>query len=359
MQKVICLIESLGSGGAERQMSGLAVLLKQQGLDVEVWTYYPNDFYLPTLQAAGVKYRYIAQAQPQKKRISVLRRELLGAAPDTVIAYLDQACIVACIVKMLGAKFNLIVSERNTTQKLTFRERLKFFFYRFADYIVPNSHTQTRFIAKHYPHLQKKLRCITNFVDTEKFCPAQEKVLNNPLRILTLARIMPQKNIVNYIYAIKEVVNRGGNVRVDWYGQTTDESYYALCKQTIEQCGLQSLFCLNSPERDAVSCYHKGDVFCLPSIYEGFPNVVCEAMCCGLPILCSNVCDNPDIVENGENGIMFDADSVQDMTDAIMHFLALSQEQKDRMSHRSRELSLSKFDLAVFIKKYIDIVCQK
>jgi glycosyltransferase involved in cell wall biosynthesis len=337
-------------------MSGLAVLLKQQGLDVEVWTYYPNDFYLPTLQAAGVKYRYIAQAQPQKKRISVLRRELLSAAPDTVIAYLDQACIVACIVKMLGAKFNLIVSERNTTQKLTFRERLKFFFYRFADYIVPNSHTQTRFVAKHYPHLQKKLRCITNFVDTEKFCPAQEKVLNNPLRILTLARIMPQKNIVNYIYAIKEVVNRGGNVRVDWYGQTTDESYYALCKQTIEQCGLQSLFCLNSPERDAVSCYHKGDVFCLPSIYEGFPNVVCEAMCCGLPILCSNVCDNPYIISSTHGGILFNPLDVEDIARGIQHLVSISDGEWCEYSSKNRMVAEQLFSKDAFVDKYCDLI---
>ncbi len=352
MHKIICLIESLGSGGAERQMSGLAVLLKQQGYDVEVWTYYPNDFYLPTLQAADVKYRYIAQAQARSRRIPVLRRELLRANPDTVIAYLDQACIVACIIKMFGAKFKLIVSERNTTQKITFRERLKFFFYRFADYVVPNSHTQTDFIAKHFPSLKKKLHCITNFVDTDKFCPPEVKCYNNPIQILTVARIMPQKNIINYIKAVRMAVDKGCKFRVDWYGQATDAEYYELCMQTVRDNHLEDIFHFHEPERDIVKYYQRADVFCLPSIYEGYPNVICEAMCCGLPILCSNVCDNPRIVEQGVNGYMFEPNNVNEITSIIDKFVHIDIQTRAAMSENSRNTSLVKFGAESFVYKY-------
>ena len=226
MKKIICLIASLGSGGAERQLTGLAVLLKQQGYDVEVWTYYPNDFYLPTLKDGNVKYRYIPEAQRKSKRLSVLRKELKKANPDTVIAYLDTACMVACIIKALGAKFKLIVSERNTTQHLSRRERLKFFLYRFANYIVPNSHTQSDLIKRNFPFLAHKVKCITNFVDTGVFVPAKTKIERTPKRILTVARIMPQKNVINYIKAIKKVVDKGGVLRVDWYGNSVDGNYY-------------------------------------------------------------------------------------------------------------------------------------
>lgn len=54
-----------------------------------------------------------------------------------------------------------------------------------------------------------------------------------------------------------------------------------------------------SPNQSIEVEYRKADVFCLPSLYEGYPNVVAEAMSCGLPILCSNVCENPYIVEEG------------------------------------------------------------
>lgn len=356
MKKIICLIESLGSGGAERQMSGLAALLKEHGYDVEVWTYYPNDFYVPTLQNAGVPHRYIAEARSKKNRIKVLRRELKKAKPDTVIAYLDTACMVACIIKALGTKFKLIVSERNTTQRISKRERLKFFLYRFANWIVPNSHTQAEFITTHYPNLSRKVQCITNFVDTDKFVPAKEFIPNTPPRILTVARVMPQKNMVGYIKAVKEVVDRGYKLQVDWYGNSADKDYYDLCKQTISENKLDSVFVLHPATRNILDEYQKADIFCLPSYFEGFPNVVCEAMSCGLPILASNVCDNANIVLSGENGVLFDPKNIEEISRVLISVLEERREELERMGKLSRTRAVELFSQQTFIDNYIIII---
>ncbi len=356
MKKIICLIESLGSGGAERQMSGLAVLLKKQGYDVEVWTYYPNDFYLPTLQSANVTYRYIAEAQNKKSRVKVLRRELKKANPDTVIAYLDTACMVSCIIKALGARFRLIVSERNTTQNLSKRERVKFFLYRFADWIVPNSHSQAEFIKTNYPSLAEKVRCVTNFVDINKFVPAQEYTSNTPLRILTVARVMPQKNVIGYILAIRRVVDRGYKLRVDWFGNSSDESYFDLCKQTISDNNLEEVFVLHNAKQNIIEEYQAADVFCLPSYFEGFPNVVCEAMSCGLPILASRVCDNAMIVEEGGNGLLFNPHREEDMEYIIIQFLESSTQTILGMRELSRKRAVEMFSIDQFAGNYIQLI---
>lgn len=355
-KKVVCLIEDLNSGGAERQLTGLAILLKQSGYNVEVWTYYPGDFYLHDLIDAGVKYRYIASAQNKFRRISVLRKELGKFCPDTVIAYLDTACIVACIIKRLGGKFNLIVSERNTTQKLSFKERLKFLCYRFADHIVPNSYSQTEFVGSHYLNLAKKLTCITNFVNTDQFSPSDVKTDGKYVRILTAARIMPQKNIENYIRAIRQVRERGHDVQVDWYGQRFDGNYYGKCVKIIEECELQNIFRFHEPEKDIVRQYRNSDLFCLPSYYEGFPNVVCEAMSCGLPIVCSNICDNPRLVIPDVNGYLFVPDSVEDMANALSEFLSLDMNTRSKFSAASRDMAVTMFSKTSFIKKYKNII---
>lgn len=356
MKKIICLIESLGSGGAERQMSGLAVLLKKQGYDVEVWTYYPNDFYLPILQDANVTYRYIAEAQNKKKRLWVLRRELRKANPDTVITYLDTACMVACVIKAMGARFRLIVSERNTTQHLSKRERLKFFLYRFADFIVPNSHTQAEFVKSHFPNLAHKVECITNFVDTDRFTPAQKRTTQTLRRILTVARVMPQKNVIGYIKAIKAVVDRGYSLCVDWFGNSVDENYYNLCKQTVKDNGLEDVFVFHPAKQNIIEEYQTADIFCLPSFFEGFPNVVCEAMCCGLPIIASNVCDNAQIVEEEGNGFLFDPHNEQQMAEVMIRSLEMTENRKVEMCNTSRTLAIEKFSSTVFISKYINII---
>jgi glycosyltransferase involved in cell wall biosynthesis len=356
MKKVICLIESLGSGGAERQLTYLASQIKERGHNVEVWTYYPNDFYAPILEENGVTWKYVADAQPPHKRIWVLKKELKKANPDVVIAYLDTCTTVLSIIKLLGAKFKLIVSERNTTQKLSIRERLKFFFYRWADAIVPNSYTQTEFIRKRYPNLSSKLHTITNFIDTDKFCPPKVKIKRDKVRILTVARIVPQKNVLRLLEVVKRLKEDGYQFRYDWFGTETDKTYYQNCLNLIKEYNISDVFEFHKPSKNIVKEYQTSDVFCLPSLYEGFPNVICEAMSCGLPILCSNVCDNPMIVEEGVNGFLFDPNESEDIYFTSSEFLNLNEESVECMGKNSRIYILNRNAKRVFGDSYEKLV---
>lgn len=356
MKKVICLIESLGSGGAERQLTYLASQIKERGYNVEVWTYYPNDFYAPILEENGVTWKYVADAQPLHKRVWVLKKELKRANPDVVIAYLDTCTTVLSIIKLLGAKFKLIVSERNTTQKLSVRERLKFFFYRWADAIVPNSYTQTEFIKKRYPNLSSKLHTITNFIDTDKFCPPKVKIKRDKVRILTVARIVPQKNVLRLLEVVKRLKEEGYQFRYDWFGTVTDKIYYQKCLNLIQEYNISDVFEFHKPSKNIVKEYQTSDVFCLPSLYEGFPNVICEAMSCGLPILCSNVCDNPMIVEEGVNGFLFDPELISDMFEKFDSVLTAKRELTQRAGSYYRMQILDKFPKQSFVDYYLNLI---
>ena len=356
MRKIVCIIESLSPGGAERQMVYLASELKKAGNDVEVWTYYPNDFYLPILRENNVFYRYIPEATSKSQRIFVLRNKLNQTNPDVVIAYLDTACIVACIIKALGAKFKLIVSERNTTQTLTLRERMKFFFYRFADCIVPNSYTQGVFIKRNFVNLKDKVSVITNYIDTDRFVPCNKTSQSQTLRIIVVGRIMPQKNPIALMLAIKMLQDNGMAVKVTWFGKSYDEQYLQSCEQSARDLNIESAFAFKSPVQNIAEEYPKYDVFCLPSIYEGFPNVLCEAMCCGLPVVCSDVCDNPIIVKAGENGYLFNPKEVTDIAEKIEKMALLSMEQRAQMGARNRKRILDTFSKHTFVNNYVSLL---
>ena len=86
MKRVALFIDHLGAGGAQRQIVGLAGMLKERGVDVTVYTYYPNMFYGSLLSQYGVPCEVIEGGGGQLKRFSQVRKKLMGAKPDVVVA---------------------------------------------------------------------------------------------------------------------------------------------------------------------------------------------------------------------------------------------------------------------------------
>lgn len=352
----ILLIESLGSGGAERQLSGLAVLLKQQGYDVEVGYYIKKEFYLPRLQDNDVATCYLPQAASAKKRFFVLRKYIRSRKPDVVISYSPATSMITGLQKALGGKFKLIVSERNTTQSLSRREKSKFFFCRWADVIVPNSYAQGTFIKKHYPQFEPKVKVITNFVDTDFFSPVEERTFDTQVcRMACVSRLAAQKNVLGFLEVVKQLKDENVPIKIDWYGSTNTD-YGQQCMDKAKNLGLEDMIYFKGETDDIRSVYRQYDVMCLPSFYEGFPNVVCEAMSCGTPILCGNVCDNGYIVTDGVNGLLFDPKNVDDMTEKIKAFVSMPAEQRKAISEANRQKAIGLFSTTAFIEKYKEII---
>lgn len=356
-KKILCLIEALGSGGAERQMVGLASMLKKDGNDVTVMTYYPKDFYKYVLDEAGVDYVYLASAQAKKHRIPELAKAIKSYRPEVVICYSPSSAMIACLLKMIGYRYKLIVSERNSIRENTRREKLKFFLYRWADYIVPNSHEQELFIASNYHNLINKTKVITNFVDTDYFCPVGEYKPHNPCRIICVGRDNPQKNQLRFLDAVKILADKRLQFKVDWYG-SFESDYGEQCVKKIKDLGIEDWIELKGETKNVRDEYRQHDVFCLPSIYEGFPNVLCEAMSCGLPVVCSNVCDNPVIVQEGVNGLLFKPEDVIEMASSVESMIRMREADKKEISEANRKKSIELFSSKAFLEKYKRLFCR-
>ena len=354
MKKIVCLIDDLCPGGAQRQLVGLAYLLNYSGYDISVMTYHNDSFYMPVLSDNGIPHVYDSSFESPLRRIPLIASRIKKMAPDVVIAYQESPSLIACCSKLLSGRFKLIVSERNTTQYIGMNERLRFFLYKFADTIVPNSHSQEAFLRTHYPAFDKNICTITNFVDTDKFI--QDNSIKKINRIVSVGRITPQKNILNYIRGAHQVIEKGFDITFDWYGNTDTPEYETNCHNLIRDLHMDDRFVFHQATNDIIPEYQKSLAFCLPSIYEGFPNVVCEAMSCGVPVLCSNVCDNPNIITSDKYGFLFDPNNVDDIANAFFRFLRLSSNHINKMGNDCRDTAIRMFSKQIFVKKYIEII---
>lgn len=360
MKKVLCLIDTLGmGGGAERQMAGLAGLLHMKGFDVTVATYYSHDSDDFLSRKYGIKSVLIRTGSSPLSKLLTIRKYLKEYNFDTLIVYKDGATMLACILKMMGGNYRLIVSERNTTQVLNMHERLKFYLYKWADFIVPNSESQGNFIKQNYPCLESKVCVITNFTDTNYFKPSKElKINEKPIKILITARISRQKNVLGFLDVVKKLKNRGANIKISWFGSvyTGQVEYGKECEKRYKELFIDDILTFHPATNKIVYEYQACDIFCLPSYYEGYPNVICEAMSCGKPILCSRVCDNLTLVKDGVNGFMFDPTNVDDMVEKIEKMCYLPKVERSKMGELSREIAEERFSEEVFVNKYIKLL---
>lgn len=340
-------------------MIGLALLLKQRGYHVDLVTYYDHDFYAELVQRYGLgSITLHVGNSPYSKLMAVRRHIKASGGYDWMIAYKTGPNIIGCLLRLMGMKYKLIVSERNTTQQIHRKEKIQFRLYHKADYVVPNSQSQADFIAGNFPWLKNKTTAITNFTDTNHFA-ANYTVPGDKVIIMTTARVAKQKNILRYLDAIDLLKKRGVvNVHFDWYGdvQTGEEAYGEEVYKKAKDMQLEDMITFHPATPKILEHYQQCDIFCLPSNYEGFPNVVCEAMSCGKPVLCSRVCDNPYIVKEGENAILFDNKSVEDMAEKIQRMCEKNHDELSRWGHRSREIAEKLFSMDAFVDKYIKLI---
>ena len=356
MKRILLIIEHLGAGGAERQICGLASMLTNAGYPCRLITYIDDQFYEPFLRQNNVEYEFLPELADKNKRVWRMAKYVRKYNPDVVISYLTPVNKAVCLAKLLF-RAKLVVSERNNNTCITTDDKIKFNLYRLADSIVPNSNCQGKFISTNFPFLSKKICPIINFVDVNRFTPASEHVENETLRIITVARYTEQKNMLAYLKAIRKVKDLGLNVHFDWYGDKNDNpSYYAEVEKEYQRLEIADYLILHEANRKIEEEYRKSDVFCLPSLYEGYPNVVAEAMACELPIICSNVYENPYIVEEGVNGFLFDPESIDDMVNAIQKIVSLTNEERRRMGKLNRQLCLKRNTEEEFLNSYIKLI---
>jgi glycosyltransferase involved in cell wall biosynthesis len=348
--RVVCLIDSLGSGGAQRQLCMLAVLLKKQGMDISVLTYHPHDFFLPLLQEAGIKYTCL-HTRSIPHHILAVRRTLRRGDHDVVLAFMRAPSLYAELAAIPRRRWGLVVSERDAIPA-TFHSRLTWLrrFHRIADYVVTNS-------------LTNRIVTIYNAVDLEAFSPSPLSDVGGDrgFRMVVAARYEPQKNPSGLVGAVALAREKAPSlsIQLDWYGHygtAVDRKVYSQAQQLVEQHGLRECVRLHGESRTITAEYGSAHAVALPSFFEGLPNTVCEAMACGRPILMSDVCDAGNLVKNGHNGFLFDPFSPEDIARAILEFAALNVTERESMGRRSREMAERMFDPVVVAARYAEIL---
>ena len=324
--RIICFIDYLCQGGAQRQLTTLALFLKEMGHTVSFLTYHEHDFFLPVLKEARIEVNCL-RSENKLRRILGIRDALRAAKPNAVLAFLEGPCFYAELAGFPVRDWGLVVSERLQITPRKLVPDWKRFCHRLADYVTANSHANRLLLEAMQPSLTGKIATIYNCLDLSLFKPDESAPRNqSAVRLVVAASYQERKNAIGLIKAVSLARRKTPQVRitVDWYGGipfylngAPDKRYLEEAQKTIAEMGLTEDFRLHPAERDIIPQFQAADAVVLPSFLEGLPNTICEGMACGCPILASNIGDADILVQEGQNGFLFDPSSIESMAQAI------------------------------------------
>lgn len=168
-----------------------------------------------------------------------------------------------------------------------------------AQGLVVNSEGLRERAEKYYPSLQ--FRVIPNGVDLSEFHPGPSRSASDPVRLLFVSRLVKRKGLQYLIPALARLKTGGRafHLTVIGDGPARDE-LTALVQSHCLEAEVTMLGAV--AHADLPAHYREADLFVLPSLNEGMPNVVLEAMASGLPVLLTDVPGADELVEDAVNG---------------------------------------------------------
>jgi glycosyltransferase involved in cell wall biosynthesis len=211
------------------------------------------------------------------------------------------------------------------------------------------------------PSVEDKVNTIINFTDTEQFART-ELPKDEIVRIGIFCRLEKQKNFIGFVEMLNKLRELTDvKFHVEWYGNHDflsgeQKEYFEEGMRIIKQNKLEALITIYPPTKNVPKLIPTYHVMCLPSLFEGFSNSISEYICCGRPVICSDVSDNSIMVHDGENGFLFNPRDVTEMTSAFLKFFGVTVKEREKMGGRSREIAEKLFDKNNFINSYTRLI---
>lgn len=335
MKSVVIFIDSLTSGGAERTVAWISRHLEIKGNCVVIVTVHSDsrDFYeLPeTVKRYSLnltrKNTGLAKVLYNIKRVRALRSIVRKEKSDIVIGMMTM-CAALSIISCFGLSTCSVTAERNYPGRKPAIKPwglMRRIFYRFADAHIVQS-KETAAWLKHNAGARNSfvipnavswpLASFSPFVEPESLLDAGSRM------ILAVGTKPDQKGFDFLLKAFSSVVHQTPGWKLAIVGLDMASP------DTKEVSGLLDLANRLEVADDVIwpgrignvaDWYERADMFVLSSRYEGFPNVLLEAMAAGCPSIAFDCDTGPrDIIRHGENGLLVEPENTDKLAEAML-----------------------------------------
>lgn len=362
--RILGVIDHLGAGGAQRQFAELMAGLARRGHAVEAFIYHPDhDFFAGGLADADVPVHTVDRSEGVVGVARTLRRVLRAGDFDVAVAFLDQPALLIELVGVVSGRTRVVVSERASHHgdPSLLRSMGRRAVHNLADAVVTNNHSHAEWLRDRW-YIRTPVRVIYNGISLDDFDP-RPNVPEGPtsLRLLGIGRIGPEKNLPALIRALGLAGQELDPVpSVDWVGNDDlgpggadhRREVDALLARMPEVAERWRWLGRRSDVPALLASHH---ALVHPALHEGLPNAVCEALASGRPVLASDRCDHPILVEDGVRGFLFDPEDPADIAGAIVRAAHTPPETWERMGHAARAFATARLDAERMLAEFEEL----
>jgi glycosyltransferase involved in cell wall biosynthesis len=368
--KLIHIITGLNTGGAENMLYKLVSHMDKDEFFNKVISLTDIGPIGEKIQSMGVPVYALGMkvGVPNPwfflKLIRIIRRE----KPDIIQTWMYHADLIGSIAAKVICRTPTIWGIRQSDLNPKTNKRMTLWTAKICaklsgivpDKIVCCSEASRRVHAD-YGYDEGKMRVIPNGFDLNAFRPdyvanisvrAELGLEKGDIVIGNVARFDPLKDHSNLISAASIVCRKYSNVHFVLCGDgiTWDNKELRDC---IVNAGLERVFHLLGRRDDIPRLTASFDIACLSSCSEGFPNVIGEAMACGVPCVVTDVGDSASIV--ADTGFVVPPSDSEKLADALIKMISLDEEQRKQLGIKARQRVFDYFQIDRIVKQFEDL----
>jgi glycosyltransferase involved in cell wall biosynthesis len=310
---VLLMARTLGLGGSERQLAETAKTLDRDRFAPHVGCFHADGFRAGELRAAGipvVEFPITSFIRPSMLPQLLAFGRYIERHDIQLVHTFDVPLNLFGVPAGRLFRVPRVISSQRAHRELTpgLHHRLLRITDRLVDCIVVNSESVRRDLIEddHVP--PSRIRLCYNGIDIDRFRPEPRKP-GGTLVVGVVCALRPEKNLETLIQAFSKL-DQSLSAQLLIVGSGPEE---AKLHAVAAGLALNGQAGFEPATNDVASWLRKIDVFVLPSLSEAFSNSLMEAMACGCCVIASRVGGNPELVSDGETGLLFNPGDPEDL----------------------------------------------
>lgn len=360
-------------GGAEMMLYKLLSSMNRERFDPQVISLRGGGEIRAKIEGLGIEVHSLGMEKSYAdfRSFARLAKRLRQRPPSIIQTWLHHADFVGGVIGKLFTQAPIVWNIRNSKLEPSTTARGTIWTVKAGAYLsafIP-SRIICGSLSAWNDHIElgyekEKMVVIQNGFDLERFHPdpAARLSVRNEFGLTAgtqlvgiFTRFVPLKDPENFVQAAAHLRNKMPQIRFVMCGREIDWDNQSLV-ELIEQVGIRSSCYLLGKRDDVPRLMAAMDVVALSSQSEGFPNVLGEAMACGVPCVATEAGDSALII--GDSGKVVPIKNPIELAAACKALLCLSLEERQQLGMVARQRIAEHFSLPVITQKYEQLYCE-